>query len=371
MGKPTQKQPAAGGIEFDRLVRIARCGIRGDGQGVRSALSGLDESSDGLAAALQRHQLGELAVQALRADDPGSRLAGAIADGLERVRWFPPVEARVLLAAFVELQEAFRAVHLPVLILKGAVLAQRLYGGLDRRPQYDLDLLITRAGARRARQVTRGLGYELVRRYQHAVSLRRAPIEVDLHWALRSAPAYRIDYDRVWEDAVPVKLDQVAARTLSDEHLLLLLASSLVEDAALGTARLKQLCDLWLLAQELDASFDWDAWFQARRSERLETVVANGLALTLGVLDAWGDAPRLGQALESRSALLRIGGREQATMLLASSGVAAANSKWFDSVYPGSPFVYRMHSFVTGLPASLRDVRPARYLPSRLRPKRA
>jgi Uncharacterised nucleotidyltransferase len=353
--------------EFDPFVQVARCGALSDGKGVLSALAELHEPVDNVAATLQRHQVGELAVQAIRAYEPGSPTAAAIDDALAGVRWAPPVGARLLLDSFVELRDAFAGAGIPVLILKGAVLAQRLYGGLDRRPQYDLDVLVPRAAAREARRVMLKVGYKRVRRDQHAASFACDPVEVDLHWALRSAPAYAIDHGRVWEDAVPVVIDDVAARTLSDEHLLLLLSSSVVEDTGLGVARLKQLCDLWLLVRELDTQFDWAAWFCARRSERLETMVANGLALTLEVLETLDDAPRLCQALEARSDLLHVNGREHAKSLLAAPRNDAASSAWFDTVYPGSPLLFRTHSFVAGLPASLRDVRPTRYFPLRRR----
>lgn len=364
-------EDAATAPEFDPFVRIARCAALSDGKGVLAALGELqEEPTDRVAVMLQRHQVGELAVRAVREHEPRSPIAADIADALERVRWGPAVEARVLLDSFVELQEALTDAGIPVLILKGAVLAQRLYGGLDRRPQYDLDVLVPRAAAGAARRVMLGAGYKLVRRYQHAASLLRPPVEVDLHWALRSAPAYAIDHGHVWKDVVPVVLDDAHAWTLSDEHLLLLLSTSVVEDTGLGVARLKQLCDLWLLVRELDTRFDWAAWFDARRPERLESVAANGFALTLEVLETRNDAPHLCQALATRSDVLRVKGREHAKSLLASPRGDAANSTWFDSVYPGSPLVYRTHSFVAGLPASLRDVRPARYVRLRRRPRR-
>jgi hypothetical protein len=330
---------------------------------VLATLDRLHEPIDCVATSLQRHQVGELAIRAATAHEPGSPTAAAVADALDLARWAPPFDARLLLDAFVELQEVLTAAGVPVLILKGAVLGQRLYGGLDRRPQYDLDLLVGRASARTARRVMLKAGYRMERRYQHAATLLRPPVEVDLHWALRSAPVYAIDHLRVWEDAVAIVLDGVPARTLSDEYLLLLLSSSLVEDAGLGVARLKQLCDLWLLVRELDGQFDWAAWFHARRPERLESVAANGLALTLEVLDARDDAPRLCDALEDRSDLLRIQGRDHARSLVSSPPGRAANSAWFDSVYPGSPFMYRVHSLLAGLPASISDARLARYLP--------
>jgi hypothetical protein len=353
--------------EFDRFVRIARCGALSDGKGVLAALAELNEPVDRVAGMLQRHQVGELAVQAVRAHEPGSPTAAAIDDALARVRWGPSVDARVLLDSFAELQDALARAGIPVLILKGAVLAQRLYGGLDRRPQYDLDVLVTRAAARAARRVVLEVGYRPVRRDQHAASFVRSPVEVDVHRSLRSAPAYSIDHGRVWEDAVPVVIEDVEARTLSDEHLLLLMSSSVVQDTGLGVARLKQLCDLWLLVRELDARFDWAGWFCARRPERLDAMAANGLALTLEVLETRNDAPRLCEALEARADLLCVGGREHARSLLAASRDDATNSAWFGRVYPGSPLLYRAHSFVAGLPASLRDVRPTRYIPLRRR----
>lgn len=353
--------------EFALVVRLARCAALADGAGALSAFDELDAPVASTAATLQRHQVGELVVHAIRGHQPDSPVATEVADALEGVRWSPPVPAHIFLDSFDELQGAFAAAGIPVLLLKGAVLAQRLYGGVDRRPQYDLDVLVRRAHTRQAVRVMRGVGYTRVRRYQHAASLRRRPVEVDLHWALRSAPAYAIDDQRVWDEAVPVTFGDVNARTLSDDHLLLLMACSVAEDNGRGVAKLKQLCDLWLLVRELDEVFDWDAWLAACRSERVAPVAASGLALTVAVLQAdENDAPRLAQAL-SASGMQTVGARDRALALLASREGALANATWFESVYPGSALLYRTHSFIAGLPASIRDVRPGRYVPFRRR----
>jgi hypothetical protein len=364
------KEDSCLAADFAGYAQIARQAAVGNGQGVVAALTLLDAPTDRLMATLQRHHIAELTIRTLEADLRSPSLADAMRATLNRRRPFPAVDAHALLAAYSQLQAALHEADIPVLILKGAVLAQRLYGGLERRPQFDIDVLVPRSDVRSAQRTIADLGYQRDRRDPHALTLRRGPVKLDLHWALRSAPAYAIDEHAVWDQAVEVQIDALRARTLSDNYLLALLSASAVEDAALGMVKLKQLCDLWLLARELDARFDWEAWFRARSRERMESVVTNGCALALKALDVTDDAPRLRDALQARSDVVRIRDRDHALALAAAPREHPPNMRWFAEVYPGSPLLYRLRSFAAGFPASIRDAQISRYVPRRPRAQR-
>jgi hypothetical protein len=317
---------------------------------------------DVLAQGLRRHHIAETVHTALRAaglpvPDPVRRACRDDVDSGAVAR-----RAHVLLDAFGELQQALSQAGVPVLLLKGAVLGDRLYGGTGQRPQFDVDALVPTADAGRARRVATALGYAIGERDQHAVSLHRGVVKVDLHSALRSSPAYAIDEASIWRDAVPVEIEQLSTRTLSDEHLLTLLTISAAADAGLGMVKLKQLCDLWLLLREVDALTPWERWFAARRGERLEAVAANGFALTLTGLGRTTDAPRLAEALRARESLLRLRGQGDAARLIFAPRGAEENMAWFGSFYPGSLLWYRVRLFTGGFPGSVRELRPQRYL---------
>lgn len=343
------------------IADLTRAALRGDAAVVDGArVVGLATPvAPELARRLHFHQvLGPIAAALEDAGDPAT--AAALREAQATVRRVPAVSPGVLLDAFVEVRDTLAAAAVPVLLLKGAALSVRLFGVHDRRSQHDVDILVRAADARRARRVLRGLGFERVGGDRHAVTFRRGPVRVDLHHALRVAPAYRVDEEAVWRAARQVSLDGVQALTTGDADTLTLLAASITEDTGYATVKLRQLCDLWLLARGVDATFDWDGWLGARTRERLDAVCATGAALALSVLDVADDVPRLAGALERHRSLVRVGRRDEALALVAAPRNDPASMAWFARVYPGSLWAYRAAGVAAGLPGSLRRLNAVR-----------
>lgn len=352
-------------------VAVARCAAVRDGKGLRAALDSLADPLEVIARELVRHQLLPTALATLRdAEDQlwVPRLEGVV-QGLEprHRNW-----SQAVLAGFAEVSGALRSAGVEALVLKGPILAVRLYGGLERRPQADLDILVMRARRRDAERALRAIGYERARRDQHAFVLRRGDARVDLHWAIRSAPAYRFDEPSIWRDCPAAEVMGVPVRTLSDEYLLALLSVGLAEDAGIGMVKLKQLIDLWLLARELDDRLAWDAWFERRQPERIDEVAAAGLWLMLAATRGATEMPHLAAALGART---RRDGRDAAPQraldLLAAPRHDPASRRWFADAYPGSLAVLRLHSLAAGLPHSLLEARLLRGLRRSAVPARA
>jgi len=343
---------------FDACVRIARSAVIGDLDALVAALDEVDPGE--LPAAIGRYQLRPLIQHLLDIHEAEASMGEAVRQALvdPRAPGSRPTNAQ-LLEAFGEVRDALAHAGIGVLLLKGAALA-RLYGGIDVRPQYDLDVLVRRRHARRARRLLRSSGFRRSARDSHSLTLVRGDISVDLHHALRTSPAYRIDEEAVWGRAKAIDIAGFEVRALADTDCLMLLAMSLVEDIGFAMAKLKNLCDIWLLARVLDAGTDWEGWLSARRTENLEPVVVTGCAIALAVMSTLGDPPRLGEALARRSHLIGVEDRRGAVDLLTSTRGSPANMAWFAEVYPGSLLRYRAHAFVGGLPDTLRYVRPSR-----------
>jgi hypothetical protein len=342
---------------FDACARITRLAVLDDTSGVIKALHAAGHEAHEFAMSLHRHQLGPLVRQALASPQDGSVVtaqAQAVVDQLPTVQ---RATSKEYLDAFAIIRDALEDAGIPVLLLKGAVLACLLYDDLDRRPQYDLDLLVPRRQARRARRALTSMGYRRRSRDGHSVSFVRGQIHVDLHHALRSSPAYAIDEAHLWGGARPDVIAGTSLRTLADSDTLTLLTMSLVEDVGFGMAKLKNLCDTWLLVRELDAMTDWELWFTARKAEHLEAIAVNGCALALEIMGAPSDAPRMAEALNQRRSLIRLADRDHALALMTSGRGSPDNMAWLGEVYPGSLLGFRLYSLVAGLPATLKDVR--------------
>jgi len=160
--------------------------------------------------------------------------------------------------------------RIPVIPLKGPVLAETLYRHPAVRPCSDLDLLIHRENIGRVDGLLRRLGYrrladahsfEFDVAYDHA-TLYEAPsgVHVDLHWALLSEPRYSWDEREaatVWDRAVRIRVAGEDALGLCPEDLLLYLAVHLAVHHSL--AGLLWYYDLFLLIDRWTSTLDWQA----------------------------------------------------------------------------------------------------------------
>lgn len=330
---------------------------RDDAEGVVAELAAMPASPPEVADALRRHHLVGLVLRAIADAGSGPTLPADLVDAIEALRPPPPVRPAVMLDAFDELAGALSEPGIPALQLKGLLFAERLYGGLDRRPQYDIDVLVPRRRLRAAADVLERLGYRKDSYDLHSRTLIRGSVKVDVHRTLRWAPAYRIDERAIWAAACVTGIDGRRIPTLSDDHTLLLLVLSIYEDAGQGTAKLKQLLDLLLLAADVDSTFDWAAFFDRRSDENVLGPTVNVLALVLDVFDAPEEAPRLAEALAQHRPSVRRARRAEALELVMAERKDPANLAWFRELYPGSFPLYLACFWAGGFPANLRDPR--------------
>ncbi len=168
------------------------------------------------------------------------------------------------------LLEGFEGEQIPVIPLKGPVLAETLYPYPALRPYSDLDLLVRRDSVPRVDDLLHGLGYRRVAdahsfRFDLAydrATLYEGPsgVHVDLHWALLSEPRYSWDEGAgltVWERAVRIQVAGEEALGLCPEDLLLYLAVHLAVHH--GLAGLLWYYDLFLVIERWASRLDWEA----------------------------------------------------------------------------------------------------------------
>jgi hypothetical protein len=340
-------------------ARVARCAGLGDREALLDALVALTGPPEAVAELLRRHHLVRL-VHALLPDATlRARLPAERVDALASRRPIQRLPAEALLAAFDEVRAAFAAAGLPLLLLKGLAFAERLYGGLDRRPQHDIDVLVRRRDRRRARRLLGELGFSDHAYDLHSRTVVRDGVAIDVHHALRRAPAFAIDEAELWRTAVEQAVGPRRIRTLSDEYALVLLVLAAFEDLGQGMAKLKQLLDLYLLARAVDAALDWERFLARRERENLLAVSTTVLALVLALFEADGELPRLATALEHRRGRCALAGRDEALALVAAPRKDVASLAWFGRVYPGSLWLHLLWFWAGGFPANLRSLGPA------------
>ncbi|MEJ5198456.1 MAG: nucleotidyltransferase family protein [Anaerolineae bacterium] len=152
------------------------------------------------------------------------------------------IRSAVLLAGLEEILDRLRRAGVSALLLKGAAVAERLYGDPALRPMNDLDLLIHEADVEKALAVLMACGYRTTRveerpgiaiGYESEIALARPGligISVELHWRLFDSPLHRrrVDAGWFWEAATPLQIAGHEVRTLSSTALFLYLAGHLM-----------------------------------------------------------------------------------------------------------------------------------------------
>lgn len=330
--------------------RIAKLAGLGRSDELAAELAALDVPPEEAARQLRSQHLSGLVLATL-----GERRAGApvaVVDALERLR--PPqlVGTAELLRGLSEVRDVLAAAGIPMLLLKGLAFAERLYGAVERRPQYDLDLLVRARQRRRAASVIRRMGLRRIEHDFHSETFVRGALKVDVHGWLRRAPAYRIDEDELWASAVGIRLGPLEVETLSDEFNVVLLALAAFEDLGQGAGRLKQLLDLYLLLRAIDGETDWAGFFTRRDGENVGAIVANVIGLVAALFESDGELPELEATLAQRRPPPRVS-RGLALELAFAPRKRPASFDWFAAVYPGSVAHYLAWFWLTGFPANL------------------
>ncbi len=139
---------------------------------------------------------------------------------------------------FHELEALLRsmaAAGVPVMLLKGAALAEAVYGDVALRPMTDLDLLVRPRDVPAALSVLRVAGYKTDEPFRYfaevgAHKMGATPVLVDLHWAWIDLPYYIdvIDADWLWGTARQISTGGTPALMLGPEAQLLHLAAHMV-----------------------------------------------------------------------------------------------------------------------------------------------
>ncbi len=198
-----------------------------------------------------------------------------------------------LAGELLRLLDRFAAHGVAAVSYKGPTVALRCYGDLALRPFRDLDFLVRPQDLGTAHQVLAGDGYRprppRTPRQQTAIrttwredAFWRDDDIVELHWAF-APPEFPLplDLDEVWARLEPLPIGGTLVRTLSAEHLLLVLCT---HGAKHCWERLGWICDVAELLRRTPA-LDLSGMLAQARSLGVERIVLLGLRLAAELLD--------------------------------------------------------------------------------------
>lgn len=157
-----------------------------------------------------------------------------------------------------------RHANIPVIVLKGAHLAELVYGNIALRPMGDVDVLVHKDDLMRVEEALLGMGYapaechrQIAEDNCHFVyGLPNRELFVEVHWNfLSSNYRFRIDIDGQWKRSRQVIVAGVEVSVLGPEDLLLYLC--LHTSKHLFEMGLKPLYDIFETIRYFGKEIDW------------------------------------------------------------------------------------------------------------------
>jgi len=185
---------------------------------------------------------------------------------------------------------------IPVIVLKGAHLAEVVYGNIGLRSIGDADILVRKENLANVQERFQNMGYgsferpsieKQCRRRHHIITFHTPDgLAVEVHWTIaRPSSPFNVNIDGVWERARSATIDGVQLLTLSPEDLVLHLClhSAFQHKFRLG---LRGLCDITETIHHYKDEMDWEQLTTLARKWRSRNCVYFSLQLARELLGA-------------------------------------------------------------------------------------
>jgi hypothetical protein len=158
------------------------------------------------------------------------------------------------------LLSALESEGIPLILLKGAFLAEAVYENIGLREMNDIDVLARPANLSRIAEILTGMGYTPMTAYTgyHLPPMvRKGCASFEVHWNLTGpGTSYSIEPDGLWEQAMPVHIAGCDSLALSPEDLVLHLCmhASYQHQFAFG---LRPSCDIAETISHFHPALNW------------------------------------------------------------------------------------------------------------------
>jgi hypothetical protein len=205
-------------------------------------------------------------------------------------------------------------VHIPIIVLKGAALAELVYQDIKLRPMLDIDILVKKEDLDTVHNVLRKLNYiqdatyhsvEYYKNYHFHLAPytnrdRSFVLEVHHHIISPTNPHRSavfcsprgitptiglIPIHDLWQRARPIQIASVKTLVFAPEDLLLHLVLHLLEDiCSTGVGKLRGLCDIARTIRQYQDEIDWTQFLQEAHDYKVERHLYYAIWLTQELL---------------------------------------------------------------------------------------
>lgn len=172
----------------------------------------------------------------------------------------------IRLTRLAEILALLDSAGIPVIVLKGGVLASLIYPAPGLRPMSDLDILVSPGQATAVQRLLQGIGFTdsladdpTPPDHRHLPVIMQTTAEmavsVEIHRALGGTPRFAEgdSFERLWETAVSYNFAGKAAHMLSHEDMLWHLYSHMISEHT----RLIRIVDIVVFAEQFAHEIDW------------------------------------------------------------------------------------------------------------------
>jgi len=211
--------------------------------------------------------------------DGGRSVPADVMNDLKDLYYTSSARSMILYSELGKILKAFTEAGIDTILLKGALLGEKIYGNSSLRPFGDLDLLVRRGDLHKIKGEMRKLGYralafptELHERLYQEQAMMEAHYRkdgngpnVDIHWDIQAVSSpLQIDIGEFWKRAMPTRVAGADALSLSPGDILLHLCLHLMEHVNQGvTVPLKWYCDIVEFLRHCKGRIDWRVFLES------------------------------------------------------------------------------------------------------------
>ena len=159
-----------------------------------------------------------------------------------------------------EILSLFNENNIPVIVLKGLVVRE-YYPKPDLRTMCDSDVIIHKNDLERVRKLLLERGFVEEEDAGHHIAFMKGGLNLEVHWTLANESfrkGQECFQERIWDDAMKIKVGGVDTLSLSLEDLALHLCAHMASHMAISGFGVRQLADLVLLVEHKGNEIDWD-----------------------------------------------------------------------------------------------------------------
>jgi len=238
------------------------------------------------------HEITPLIAHNILADGRSRRVPEPYAERLRKIYSTSLYKNMVLSDELIRVLSIFDQHKIPVISLKGTVLAEQLYGNPALRSVADIDILVQAEKLSPAGAILGELGYQqsaLKKTKNHpfhqAPYYKRGqfPLVIELHWDLDNPEVVAIPQEKIWHRVQQVKIQDKIVLVLSPEDTLIYLANNFTKPSNLI---LKSLCDFTELLKKYNGNMDWNYILASARSWEMEIALYYSLKHAQALLGA-------------------------------------------------------------------------------------